>query len=183
MSRIAEVKDYWNNRTLEELKIKTYNTRKALEDAQKLITKNASELLQLDINSNDYLTKLKINTEYIRNAERTIRESTRELNILKLLLQEKESNNNYNFETEYKDYIQDNKENIETIAENVSNIDKDLLTNIIQSIRNKAGNIEEIENTIENNLEIKGDKASVNFAVVDGKTFSYKENGNSLVFV
>jgi hypothetical protein len=182
MSRIAEIKDYWNNRTLEELKIKTYNTKKALEDAQKLIVKNASELLQLDINSSDYLTKLKINTEYIRNSERTIRESTRELNILKLLLQEKESNN-YNFEAEYKDYIQDNKESIKTIAENVTNIDKDLLTNIIQSIRNKAGNIEEIENTIDNNIEIKGDKASVNFAVVDGKTFSYKENGNSLVFV
>ena len=67
MSRIIEVKEYWNNRTLEELKIKLYNTRKSLEDAQKLIIKNATELLQLDITANDYLTKLKINTEYNYN--------------------------------------------------------------------------------------------------------------------
>jgi hypothetical protein len=183
MSRIAEVKEYWNNRTLEELKIKTYNTRKALEDAQKLIVKNATELLQLNITSTDYLTKLKINTEYIRNAERTIRESTRELNILKLLLHEKESNNNYNFENEYKNYIQNNKKNIEIIANSVNNIDKDILSDIIQSIRINAGNIEEIETKTENNLEIKGDKADINLEVIGNKTFSYVQDENTLLFI
>ena len=180
MSRIIEVKEYWNNRTLEELKIKLYNTRKSLEDAQQLITKNATELLSLDITVSDYLTKLKINTEYIRNAERTIREATRELNILKELLINKEPNCNY--EAEYHSYIEDNKKDIEVIANNIDNVDKSILGSIIASIRSKAGNIENL-NADSNSLEITGDKASVSFEVVGEKTYSYVQEENTLVFV
>lgn len=181
MSRIIEVKEYWNNRTLEELKIKLYNTRKALEDAQELIIKNATELLQLDISASDYLTKLKINTEYIRNAERTIREATRELNILKDLLINKEPNCDY--EAEYHSYIEDNKKDIKTIAENIENVDKSILGNIIASIKNKAGNIENLNVSNNNSLEVQGDKASLSFEVVGEKTYSYIQDENTLVFV
>jgi hypothetical protein len=181
MSRIVEVKEYWNNRTLAELKIKLYNTRKALEDAQELIKKNAKELLNLDINSTDYLTKLKINTEYIRNAERTIRESTRELNILSELLVTKEPN--VDIEADYHSYIESNKKDIEVIANNIDNVDKSILGSIIQSIRTKAGNIENLNINDSNSLEVQGDKASLSFEVVGEKTYSYVQDENTLVFV
>lgn len=180
MSRIIEVKEYWNNRTLEELKIKLYNTRKALEDAQELIEKNTFELLDLDIKANDYLTKLKINVEYIKSSERTIRESTRELNILNDLLVNKEPN--CNIEAEYSAYIENNKKDIEVIANSIDNVDKSLLGSIITSIRNKAGNIENLKAN-NNSLEVKGDKASINFEVVGEKTYSYVQEENTLVFM
>ena len=180
MSRIIEVKEYWNNRTLEELKIKLYNTRKALEDAQELLEKNTFELLDLDINANDYLTKLKINVEYIKSAERTIREATRELNILKDLLINKEPN--VDLEAEYHSYIEDNKKDIEVIANSIDNVDKSILGSIIASIRSKAGNIENL-NADNNSLEVQGDKASISFEIVGEKTYSYVQDENTSVFV
>lgn len=190
MSRINELKEYWSKRTLEELKVKLYNTKRNIEESQTTINKNANELLILDINSIDYVTRLMILTEYIRNASKTIKDSTRELNILKEILVEKAPT--YNFDDEYNSYIKENKENIEVLVDNMKdkNIDSDIFTDLIKSMKDKVGNIQEvnISDTEDIDYNVIGDKDNVNFTVIkndDGtyKTFSYIQEGNSLSFV
>ena len=120
-----EMKAHYEAKTLGEVR-GIYTERNRVLDNMKGIIKNYSQkIIDLDPESRNYVSNLKDYADHVKSYSRDIAEEVTFLEILKPILDKKESEGIN--QAEYEKYMADNKENIQLLIHKVKEMEKEAL--------------------------------------------------------
>lgn len=115
-----EFKEYWNSKTVGELRGYIEERKTVLNNTQEIIKDLAQDIINLDVLENKYITKLNDLSNKIKNYTKEVKEDTERINILSPVLEAKEIEGIN--QAEYERYITDNKINIKILIKKVNDI-------------------------------------------------------------
>ena len=188
-----EFKEYWEAKTLGEIKGIYIERSRICDNMKNLIKQDATKIIELNTDNKNYLSRLKDYSDSIKTYTKDLAEDVKMLEQLKPILDKKEAEGLN--QTEYEKYMADNKCNIELLILKIKEMelnalttwkDKDgnkiseediiythdiMLKELIFMLKDKIGNILEIVNINYNPNKgmdgtIKGEKGSVNIDTI-----------------
>lgn len=112
-----EFKEYWNSKTLGELKGYIVERQRVLNNMQEIIKEDAQSLINLDTENKNYSNRLYELADKIKRYSKDIKDEMKDLEVLQPILEKKELEG-INQE-EYEMYMADNKANIKVLIKTV----------------------------------------------------------------
>ncbi|MBZ9693373.1 hypothetical protein [Clostridium sp. M14] len=120
-----EFKGYWNSLTLGEVKDQYLHLEEIIQIAKNSIKKHSIKLQNLDTESKYYISELQELSDNLKMSLSNIKSSTKNLELLKPILEQKEIEG-INQE-EYEKYMQDNKNNIKVLIKAIEDRKQEII--------------------------------------------------------
>ena len=130
-----EFKEFWESKTLGEIKGVYLEKSRVCENGKYLIKLEAEKIVSLDVNGKNYISRLKDSADTIKRYTKSVEEDTKELEQLKPILYKKEAEGLN--QAEYEKYMTDNKDNILPLIQKVKEMELAALT----TWKDKEGNL------------------------------------------
>ena len=112
-----ELKEYWSNKTLGELKGYISERERVLNNMQDIIKEDAQSLIDLDITNKNYSNRLYELADKIKRYSKDIKDDMKDLEVLRPILEKKEIEGID--QAQYNKYMADNNDNIKVLIKTV----------------------------------------------------------------